>query len=185
MSLRSIYNLYKSLEEESILLSFKGVFTSDLLTSILQIMESKLSYLEESPKIKKKVFNVLVECLQNLHHHMEEGTMVKDGEEMRDGRTALLMITRIEGCFFVRTGNYILKSASIDLEEKISKINTLEREDLKLYYQQVLSEGQRSDKGTAGLGMIDIARKSGNKLDCMFIDVNEEYRFFCLNVKID
>lgn len=185
MSLSNIYNLYKSLEEESILLSFKGVFTSDLLTSILQIMESKLSYLEESPKIKKKVFNVLVECLQNLYHHIDSGTMIQDGDDLTDGRSALLMIARIEGYFYIRTGNYILKSESVDLEKRLQKINSLERDDLKQYYQQVLSDGMRSEKGTAGLGMIDIARKSGNKLEYEFLEVGADYRFFCLNVKID
>jgi hypothetical protein len=185
MSLSTIYNLYKALEEESILLSFKGVFTSDLLTSILQIMESKLSNFEESPKIKKKVFNVLVECLQNLHHHIDDGTTIQDGDDFADVQSALLIITRVDGCFFIRTGNYILKKRSGELEQRIKKINGLDKKGLKLYYQEVLNDGMRSQKGTAGLGMIDIARKSGNKLDYQFLDVGSDYRFFCLNIKID
>ena len=52
-----------------------------------------------------------------------------------------------------------------------------------MYYQKILSDGERSSKGTAGLGMIDIARKSGNKLEYEFVDVNEYYDFFCLNVQ--
>ena len=71
MSLSNIYSLYKSQEDQSILLSFKGVVTPDLLTSILQIIESKLTEMEEEPKIKRKVFNVLVECLQNLYHRID------------------------------------------------------------------------------------------------------------------
>lgn len=59
------------MERENILLSFKGEVTSELLTSVLSIMESKMDYMEESPKTKKKVFNVLVECLQNLYHHID------------------------------------------------------------------------------------------------------------------
>ena len=35
MELGNIYNLYKTMEQENILLSFKGVVTSDLLTSVL------------------------------------------------------------------------------------------------------------------------------------------------------
>jgi hypothetical protein len=148
-------------------------------------MESKLSHLEESPKIKKKVFNVLVECLQNLYHHIDAGETIQDGEDSIDSRSALLMIARVDGSFYVRTGNYLTKSASSELEQRILKINSLEKEGLKLYYQQVLSDGMRSEKGTAGLGMIDIARKSGNKLDYEFLDVGADYCFFCLNVKID
>lgn len=187
MSISNIYKLYKSLEEQSILLSFKGVVTSDLLTSILQIIETKLTELEEEPKIKKKVFNVLVECLQNLYHHVES-----DGDKLngdlsvdKEYRSAVFSIAKSNNGFFVRTGNYVQKKLSNELKEKIEKINTLDKEELKLYYQNILKDGERSSKGTAGLGMIDIVRKSGNKLEYEFIDVNEEFEFFCLNVLID
>ena len=65
------FNIYNKMDKNNILLSFKGDITSELLTSILQIMESKLDNLQEEPKIKKKVYNVLVECLQNLYHHLD------------------------------------------------------------------------------------------------------------------
>lgn len=187
MSLSNIYGLFKSLEEQSILLSFKGVVTADLLTSILQIIESKLTEMEESPKMKKKVFNVLVECLQNLYHHVESGAGAKNFEKNTpdEYRSALFVIARFENGFYIRTGNYVQKNLSQELEEKIKKINKLDKEELKLYYQKILNDGVRSSKGTAGLGMIDIARKSGNKLEYEFIDVNQNYDFFCLNVRID
>ena len=187
MSLSNIYGLYKSLEEQSILLSFKGAVTADLLTSILQIIESKLAELEEDPKIKRKVFNVLVECLQNLYHHVESGASKDYGNEDENAeyRSALFLIAKSENGFYVRTGNYVPSDSSKELEEKIKKINNLDKAELKLYYQKVLSEGERSAKGTAGLGMIDIVRKSGNKLEYEFVQVNKDYDFFCLNVLID
>ena len=41
-----------------------------------------------------------------------------------------------------------------------------------------------SDKGGGGLGMIDIARKSGKKLDFDFHKVDDEYSFYSLNINI-
>ena len=64
-------------------------------------------------------------------------------------------------------------------------INSMDKDGLKEYYQSSLNNSMVSDKGTAGLGMIDIARKSGNKLDFEFLKINNETSFFCLNVKID
>jgi hypothetical protein len=61
----------------------------------------------------------------------------------------------------------------------------MDKEELREYYQLSLNNAMVSNKGTAGLGMIDIARKSGNKLDFEFLKINEETSFFCLNVKID
>jgi hypothetical protein len=39
-------------------------------------------------------------------------------------------------------------------------------------------------KGGGGLGMIDIARKTGQKLNFDFAPVDDKYSFFSLNIKI-
>jgi len=51
-------------------------------------------------------------------------------------------------------------------------------------YKQVLTNGQVSDKGGGGLGIIDIAKKSGEKLDYGFMPVDDFNSFFSLNVSI-
>ncbi len=180
-----IYELYQTMERENILLSFKGVVTSDLLTSVLSIMESKMDYMEESPKTKKKVFNVLVECLQNLYHHIDSAEEVERNMERIEAKSALFMIAKKDDQFLIRTGNYIDKESGIELKRRLDFINDMDKEELKKYYQEVLNNGTISDKGTAGLGMIDIARKSGNKLDYQFLPINDANSFFCLNIKID
>ena len=185
MELGNIYNLYKTMEQENILLSFKGVVTSDLLTSVLQIMETKMDYMEESPKTKKKVFNVLVECLQNLYHHIDVSEGAVQQRRIIEQKSALFLIAKDGDFFHIRTGNYVDKASAKELAEKLDKINGMDKDQLKLYYQEVLNTGNLSDKGTAGLGMIDIARKSGNKLEYQLLDINEAISFFCLNVKID
>ena len=180
MSLVNIYNLYRTMEEEHVILSFKGVVTAELLTSVLHIMESKMESMQESPKTRKKVFNVLVECLQNLYHHAD-----KNEPQDIERRSALVMISKQDGKFMIRTGNYIDSVNAEDLKDKLEKINSLDKEDLRYYYQESLESSTISKKGTAGLGMIDIARKSGNKLDFKFLRDNSELSFFCLSVKID
>ena len=184
MSLTNTYELYKKLDDENIILSFKGVVTADLLSSVLHIMESKLKFLEESPRVKKKVFNVLVECLQNLYHHTDANADVESPIES-DANSALLVIVREKGKFYIRTGNFIDNAKIYDLEDRLATINGLNQQELKVLYRDHLNQSVISSKGTAGLGMIDIARKSGNKLDYDFLKVDEDSSFFCLNVKID
>ena len=185
MSLKEIYNLYKTMEEENILISFKGVVTSELLSSVLQIMEAKMDSLDESPKTKKKVFNVLVECLQNLYHHIDPLEDANREFDMLESKSALFMIVKTEDAFLIRTGNYIKTEASIELGRRLDLINSKDKDELREMYQQVLNNGHISSKGTAGLGMIDIARKSGNKLDYEFLKINDTDTFFCLNVTVN
>ena len=170
------------MEQEKVILSFNGVVTADFLTAILDIMETKMIDLDESPKTKKKVFNVLVECLQNLHHHIEEED--EKGNTLRS-KSALVMVVHDKGSFYIQTGNYIESIYVELLNERLIKINSMDKENLREYYREVLGNGNISNKGTAGLGMIDIARKSGNKLEYEFLEIDKDFSFFSLNVKID
>lgn len=164
------------------MLSFKGLITSELLTSVLQIMENKMEVLSEPPKTKKKVFNVLVECLQNLYHHIDEAPKT---EVTVMNRSAIFMIgKRADGRYYINTGNFINSDNAVALQEKIDTINKMDKEELKVYYKEVLNNGQMSSKGGGGLGIIDIARKSGEKLEYDFMKVDETTSFFSLNVNI-
>jgi hypothetical protein len=175
-----IYDFYDKMERNNIMLSFKGDITSELLTSILQIMESKLDNLQEEPKIKKKVYNVLVECLQNLYHHMDEVA----ADQSDKIRSAIFMIGKIDNQYNIITGNYIKNENVAGLKKRLDDINLLTKEELKDYYKAVLNNGEMSMKGGGGLGMIDIARKTGEKLNFNFAPVDDKFSFFSLNIKI-
>jgi coenzyme F420-reducing hydrogenase delta subunit len=177
--LPDIYNFYDKMERNNILLSFKGDVTSDLLTSILQILENKLDTLQEEPKVKKKVYNVLVECLQNLYHHIDDVKVTLD-----KGKSAIFLIGKKENQYRIITGNYIQQDSIARLDERLSEINKLSPEELKEYYKKVLANGEISAKGGGGLGMLDIARKTGQKLDYSFIPIDSQFSFFSLNILI-
>ena len=183
-----IYDFFRKMDRHNIMLSFKGEISSDLLTSILHITESKLDRIEEDSKVKKKVFNVLVECLQNLYHHIDEmpadNSNGSPAEEETELKSAILMIGRESGAYYIMTGNHILNDKIEGLKKKLDDINAMTREELKAHYQDVLSNQGFSNKGGGGLGMIDIARKSGQKLVYNFQPVNETSSFFSLHIKI-
>ena len=140
-----------------------------------------MDHIDEKPKVKKKVFNILVECLQNLYHHIDQDDVVHVPLE---DKSALLMIAKSESEYEITTGNYMKSEDVPPLKEKLELVNSMDKAELKAYYKKVLSEGSLSSKGTAGLGMIDIARKSGEKLDYGFSPINDTTTFFSLAVKI-
>jgi len=179
-----IYDFYDKMERNKIMLSFKGDITSELLTSILQIMESKLDNLQEEPKVKKKVYNVLVECLQNLYHHMDEVSPTASETNGKISRSAIFMIGKTGSEYTIITGNYILAEHVNNLKARLDKVNSMTKEELKEYYKEILNNDEFSLKGGGGLGMIDIARKSGQKLNYSFLPVDDKFSFFSLNIKI-
>lgn len=183
-SMIDIYDLYNKMECNNIMLSFKGDITSELMTSILQIMESRLDIMREEPKVKKKVYNVLVECLQNLYHHIDEVHPAVESVSGLSAKSAIFMIGISNTGYSIMTGNYIKTDKVESLESRLERINALEQDELKSLYKEVLNNDEISEKGGGGLGMIDIARKTGQKLDYAFTEVNSEYSFFSLNIKV-
>jgi hypothetical protein len=69
------------------------------------------------------------------------------------------------------------------LSEKIDGLNGMDAMYLKKAYEQTLREGSFSDKGGAGLGLIEIARKSSDKLYYNFEYMGDGKFFFTFNVK--
>ena len=167
------------MQDNNIMLSFKGEITSDIITMVLQIAENKLDAVHEKGSVKKKIFNVLVECMQNLYHHAEKDTTTEDPK-----KAALLEIWYEEDYYNILTGNYI-KNENVDgLKVRIDKVNSLTRDELRKFYREILDNEEISDKGGADLGMIDMARKSGEKLTYNFEKVNDELAFFDLLVRV-
>lgn len=178
------FDLYNLMERDNVLLAFKGTITSDLLDSVFQIMESKMVDLNDSPATKKKVFNVLVECLQNLYHHIDDFDKDNFLDVSGSKQSAIFSISRNEDAYNIVTGNFIYPKNVEEVSNKIDHINSLERDELKAYYKEVLNNGKLSEKGGGGLGLIDIAKKSRNKLQYSFKEIDDDYSFFTLTVKI-
>jgi len=178
--IQQIFDLYDSMERKNIMLSFKGELTADLLTSILQIVENKLDRFGESAKVKKRMFNILVECLQNLHHHLDSPP---EGSS-DDTPSVVVMIAKNVTGYSVLTGNFVLENNADMLKRRLEEINAMSKEEVKALYKSVLADGKMSDKGGGGLGMIDIARKSGEKLEFGFVPIGNGSSFFSLSVKV-
>ncbi len=178
------FDLYNLMERENVLLAFKGTVTSDLLDSVFQIMESKMVDLNDSPATKKKVFNVLVECLQNLYHHIDDFDKDNFMDASGSKKSAIFSISRNDEAYNIVTGNFIYPKNVQEVTNKIDHINSLERDELKAYYKEVLNNGKLSEKGGGGLGLIDIAKKSRSKLQYSFKEIDDDYSFFTLTVKI-
>ncbi len=177
-----IYKYYSEMEDNNILLAYKGEITSKVLTSLLDIVEHKLDKLSEGIKVKKTMFNVLVECLQNLYHHSTEFSVLDIPNSSYSH--VIVMIKRDIDEYTIMTGNYILSTNVNTLKTKIDKVNSLDKEELRMYGSKVLAHDGFSDKGGAGLGLIDMARKTGQKLGYEFLPINDKFAFFNLNLKV-
>ena len=173
-----IYDLYRSMVGQDLILVYHGEFTQETTKSILTMAERGLEAAEEDPAIKRKVFNVMVESLQNIVKHNDEPA------DASAGHRAIFLIGREQNRYAIMSGNPLHKKKVKALEDTLNRLNTLDKEGLKGLYKEIIKDATLSEKGGAGLGFVDMARKSGEKLIFDFPEISKEYCFFCLKVNV-
>jgi len=174
-----IYDLHRTMMSQKLILVYQGDFTQESTKSILAMAERNLDSSGEEGNIKRKVFNVMVEALQNI---------VKHSDELVDGQirshAAIFLIGKEANRYTIMSGNPIRKANVAGLEQKLNHINSLDKEGLKELYKEIIKNTTISEKGGAGLGFVDMARKSGEKLAFDFPEMSADYCFFCLTVHV-
>ncbi len=179
----NVENYFKELQTDNVIFSYKGDISSDVINMILDSVEKKTEEANDPSRIRKKVYNVLVESLQNLYHHVD--IVPEDFFDQESKRFGLIIINRNTSGYLIVAGNFITREKVSNLEEKLLKINSSTAEEIKELYKFILHHQKISAKGGGGLGLVDIARKTGNKLEYEFYEYNNRYSFFSLSIKID
>ncbi len=165
-------------EDPEVLLSYRGKVTEELFDTLLELAEHKLDQEKTTSKVKRKVFKVLVESLQNVYHHFDE--LPPKG----DAFPVSFSLEKDNFNYRIHTGNHVMLNKVSTIKQFIDSINKMSDQQLRGYYRARLSDGNFSANGGAGLGIVDIIRKSGEKITYNFQPVNEDYSYFSLQVKI-
>jgi|SRR6218665_570109 len=171
-SIRSVYNT----PEKKIVVSHTGELDQDKVNSISSLVEVQMENLGVSKSAVKKIFNIVIETLQNICLHGEKDN---NGYQM-----TYFIIGRVNNEFNIHSGNIITNLQAEKLNRRLNAIRSLNDTDLKKQYMDVLSNGELSAKGGAGLGFLTIALKSNNNMDFEFEVLNKEYSLFSLHSKV-
>jgi len=178
--LEFVYDFYASMKAHEIKLVYEGKVTHQITKAFIALAEAQMEEKEETLKVQRTVFHVMVECLQNISRHADE----YDTDEIVYSGKGIFMVSNTNEAYCISTGNAILNEKIPSLEKMLEHINDLNDLELKELYVKQMREGRLSEKGGAGLGFIDIRRKTGQKLDYHFLPFSEKVSFFLLTTLI-
>jgi hypothetical protein len=178
--LEFVYEFYQSMKEHEISLVYEGEITHQITKAFTSLTESNMAKEEESNMVQKKVFHVMVECLQNISKHADD---FGSNEYLFSGR-GIFLVAKGKDDYTVTTGNAVENDKIDGLKKMLEHINSLDKDELTELYKKQIKEGRLSDKGGAGLGFIDIKRKTGKNLEYHFLPINDDASFFLLTSTI-
>src|SRR5210317_1558310 len=108
---------YSNLNGGEVLMAFKGDISSELISNVLEVVEARMDDYSETSKIRKKVYNVLVESLQNLYHHID--ILPPEVRKDYDEKFGILVVSRANNQYKISTGNFIEAEKVPQLQGKI------------------------------------------------------------------
>ena len=174
-----INKYYNQLQSKDIILSYKGAVSSELLDCLLKLTEDKLHNIGSKKKLKKKVYTIVVEVLQNIYHHFDPSFFESEDQD------SIAFVIATEGeSFNIMAGNYVSNNKVEFLSNIIDELNSLSADELKDRYRAALDNGSFTPKGGAGLGMLYIARKAGGRMEYVVHQSDVDHSFFSLKVNV-
>jgi Glu-tRNA(Gln) amidotransferase subunit E-like FAD-binding protein len=176
----NIEEYYKEITKGNVVIAYKGKITHIVINDLLDKVEQELTEKNESIKKKKKIYNISIEGLQNLYHHIENQS--DDIINAHSDKFGVFVVEQIDENYRIILGNFVDEEQKNYLEEKITKINSLSLDELKDLYTHILDHQKMSSKGGGGLGLLDMAKKSSNKLDYNFFSYSNNWYFYNLKL---
>ncbi len=165
-----------NLKSDQILFLHKGTITKELIELVVEALEQSVTNLENDRKVRRKITNVFIEVFQNIGFHGIKNPDFSSSD--------MVIVLSLDKYYKIGTRNLMKKEAKEIIQKKLSLINEMSDEELREEYKKALSSNELSEKGTAGLGFIDIARKSGEKLYCEFEDADDDHAFFYFETRV-
>ena len=148
------FTLFQAAKENKFVFSYRGPFNAELTSKFVGISEQSLSK-NSLRKVNRRFSFLLVETFQNI---------LKHGKEIESNMHGHFSFRNSDDNLFINSINLICNNQIDSLVEKVNQVNEMDPEELKTIWKNQLLEGEFSDKGGAGLGMIEIARRSGQKM---------------------
>ena len=174
-SFANIFEVYQFMHDKNIVFAYTGTFDHIVTTALLKEIKRKLGVIEDAKGIDKKLYNLLVECIENMSRHSSQKNEAGNG---------IFLLSKSDGKFIIITGNNISNEHIPELKTKLEKISALDVEGLKKMYREQILSTRVSENG-AGLGIIDIAIKSKNQIKYDFLPRTEHISFYLFQTEIN
>ena len=174
MAASGAHSLYRLLEGARFAFLYRGSFNEGLAPELIVMGEVAADQADRGKTHSQRLAFIMVEAFQNITRHRSDAT---DAE-----------------CFFAlrasASGEDVIavnpvRADEVDaLEQAIARLGATGRSHLKSLFLDRLRDGSHSARGGAGLGLIEMARRSGNGIQHRVLPLEQGHALFALHVPL-
>ncbi|MBF0565834.1 MAG: hypothetical protein HQK89_11370 [Nitrospirae bacterium] len=174
-----LLDLKNYLDGKGVFLYFNGRISHDLLIQLGDTLKQELKREEVESNTIVKVFSMFIEQMQNVVRYSAPGeTNVPPAPA--HFQVGVVSVGYDGNYYFVASGNRVPATDVNRIREKLEKIRSMDKDQLKVYYKEMRKKDIPEDSVGAGLGFIEMARKADKPLEFEFSELNDRESFFSL-----
>jgi len=158
-------------------LSYRGPFDKHIISLFAEYIKR---YTINNQLLSKKLFKIFIELAQNVSYYSAEKSFFSD---TRPGAGSMIMHF-IDDCYSFSIGNLIQNEELEILLKKCEIINSLDRENLRIYKRR-LRNLIPGTKGGAHIGLIMVALTTEKPLEIEVTKINDEFSFFTIHIVVE
>ena len=180
----SLYHLYKDLKAKRILLCYSGPIAQASIEGVGDTLRRNLEFEAVGSTIALSVFSIFIEQVQNVLNYSAE-KLNKDEEDEKELRVGVVVIGHEEtDDYFVYCGNQVYNQDISKIRNNIELIGDMNKDKLKTLYKERRRMDREPGSKGAGLGLIEMARRSAAPMQYSFEKIDEDFSFFSIKVVV-
>jgi hypothetical protein len=177
---RSLSSLRDFFSSEQILICFNGPISRTLISEIGDALKRHIHVSTDNLSSAMDVFSVYIEMSQNIRHYS-----AARGYAEPDATATVVIAETADGRYVVSAGNVVETPDGEAMLERVTRLAALDKQQLKALYKEQLRQPRPAGVSSgAGLGLIDVARKTSAPLQCSLDPLNAGQVFLTIRATI-
>lgn len=183
--IKKFYDIRDGFFDHDLFLTFSGPMSQDLMVEMGEILKAKMKLEGADLSTILKAFSILVELNQNIIRYSAE-SIAAAPDQKPDTTTGcgIIAIGSENNNYFILSGNVVENEDVARLTEILSCLNAMDDETLKQHYKEQRKKGPDETSKGAGLGFIEVARKTSGPMEFDFSEIDAKRSFFSLKAII-
>ena len=157
---------------------YRSGVNSQSVDDLLRLSEERIHNLKQKKVWRKRMFFLTVECVQNICRH------AAPEDECPQEPCSFFLIGKDNSHFFIKSENLISNKKVDELKDRIEYVNNLDDEGLHKFREEMILQEEECEGGGANLGLIEMVRKSGGKIESDFRPADGNYSFFTFKLNV-
>lgn len=176
MTSPDLYELREIFDSQHIMVCFNGPINAALIEEIGRALRDYLNHQQETPSAVADIFAVYIEMTQNIRRYADMHS------QLHGASSAAIIVSREGGHYVVSAGNVVTAADGVALQSRVTELAAMDAAELKKQFKAQLRQPREYLQGSAGLGLIDMARKASQPLSATLRSIDATRSFFSLRV---